>query len=278
MKLSTLLPLAAFSCAFVIVDESIINQIAIETKEASKSVLGKVPSKDDLFSYIEDTFEDVATFPENALDKAMHAATGAGAFQCHKAMTAFDPTSWLETAMFPLDLDTPKEVEDFDILENLPKKPHHPPHHKKPHHHHKPNLTIYEMISGSKYTTKLAKLISEYDDLVDILNSTSHNITLFAPTDAAFEKIPHHGKKPSKELIRNLLAYHVSPGFYPAGRVLVSHTIPSAYSEQRLGGEAQRLRVSLGLFKGLNINFFSKIVAADIVRQLSSLTVLLLTL
>ena len=55
------------------------------------------------------------------------------------------------------------------------KGPHHPPH------HHKPNMTVYQLIAGSKYTTKLAKLISEYDDLVEALNSTKANYTVFAP-------------------------------------------------------------------------------------------------
>lgn len=274
MKLSTLLPLAALGSAFVIVDAAALNQIAIESKDTSKSFLGELPSKDDVVSYVEGTFEQVAAFPGNALDEAFHAVSGAASFQCHSSMTAFDPQSWLNTAVSSFKDD--EETEDFDVLEAMeaaedrPKKPHRRPHHKKPHHHHKPNMTIWELISKSKYTTKLAKLVSEFDDLVDILNGTSSNITLFAPTDAAFEKIPHHHKKPSKELIRNVLAYHVSPGFYPSRRFPFTHTIPSTYSEERLGGEAQRLRVGFGLFKGLSINFFSRVVAGDIVRPPSS--------
>ncbi len=277
MKLSTLLPLAVLGSAFVIVDETVLNEIAVESKDAPKSLLDQLPSKDDVVSYAEDTFEEVAAFSGNALDTAIHAVSDAGSFQCHSSMTAFDPHSWLDTAISSFEDDT--ETEDVDVLEvmeaaeaaeNRPNKPHRRPHrrphHRKPHHPHKPNMTIWELISKSKYTTKLAKAIGEFDDLVDILNSTSSNITLFAPTDAAFEKIPHHHKKPNKDLIRNVLAYHVSPDFYPARRIIFTHTIPSAYSEERLGGEAQRLRVGLGLFKGLNINFFSKIVAADIVR------------
>jgi len=276
MKLSTLLPLAALGSAFVIVDDAVLNEIAIESKNTPKTFFDKLPSKDEAVSYVEDTFEEVAATSGNALDKAFHAVSDAASFQCHASMTAFDPHSWLQSAVSSFEDAT--ETEDVDVLEVLeavedrPKKPHRRPHHKRPHHHHKPNLTIWELISKSKYTTKLAKAISEFDDLVDILNGTSSNITLFAPTDAAFEKIPHHHKKPSKDLIRNVLAYHVSPGFYPARRVLVTHTIPSAYSEKYLGGEAQRLRVGVGLFKGLNINFFSKIVAADIVRLLSQIS------
>jgi uncharacterized surface protein with fasciclin (FAS1) repeats len=269
MKLSTLLPFAALGSAFVIVDEAVLNQIAIESKDASKSFFDKLPSKDDVVSYVEDTYEQVAAFSGNALDKAFYAVSEAESFQCHSSMTAFDPQAWLNTATSSFEDDEKtEEIDAFEAMEAVedhPKKPHRRPHHKKPHHH-KPNMTIWELISKSKYTTKLAKLVGEFSDLVDILNGTSANITLFAPTDAAFEKIPHHHKKPSKELIRNVLAYHVSPGFYPAHRLFVTHTIPSTYSEERLGGEAQRLRVGFRLFKGLNINFFSKVVATNIVR------------
>lgn len=272
MKLSSFLPLAALGSAFVIVDETVLNEIAIESKDAPKAFLDKLPCKSKVVSYVQDAFEEAATISINALDKAFHTVSDATSFQCHSSMTAFDTQSWIQSAVSSFEDATESEdVDAFEVMETeeeRPKKPHRRPHHKKPHHSHKPNMTIWELISKSKYTTKLAKAIGEFDDLVDILNGTSSNITLFAPTDAAFEKIPDHHKKPNKDVIRNLLAYHVSPGFYPARRVLVTHTIPSAYSEERLGGEAQRLRVGFSLLKGLNINFFSKVVAADIVRLL----------
>lgn len=122
---------------------------------------------------------------------------------------------------------------------------------------------MYELIAESKYTTKLAKLIGEFDDLVELLNGTSANFTVFAPTDAAFKKIPKHAPKPSKEFLKKILTYHVSPFFYPAGRVLYSDTIPTAYNESALGDEPQRLSVRVGL-KGLLVNFYSKIVATNI--------------
>jgi uncharacterized surface protein with fasciclin (FAS1) repeats len=156
--------------------------------------------------------------------------------------------------------------EHHDDKPKEPKHPKHPPHHPghhRPHKHH--NLTVYQLIAGSKYTTKLAKLINEYPDLVETLNGTAANYTVFAPTDKAFEKIPEGHKKPSKELIKKVLAYHVSPNFYPAGRILVTHTIPTALGEDALGGEPQRLRVGLG-FKGLAVNFYSRVIAVDIVR------------
>jgi len=97
---------------------------------------------------------------------------------------------------------------------------------------------------------------------VKLLNGTKANYTVFAPTDKAFEKIPKHGKKPSKEFIKDLLLYHVSPEFYPVGRVLHSYTIPTLYEPSSLG-HPQRLTVRTG-FHGLAINFYSKVVAVNI--------------
>src|SRR5579862_9285684 len=103
MKLSALLPFAALSSAFVIVDDSILNQVAVETKETSKTFLDKAPCKEKVVSYAEDTLEDVVTLSESALDKVLHAISGASTFQCHSSMTAFDVTSWLNTDMPSLE-------------------------------------------------------------------------------------------------------------------------------------------------------------------------------
>lgn len=289
MKLTTLLPLAALSTALVIPDEAINQQlIAIEAEQTADSVGSwfndKLSSINDVAEQAKDIFEDVVEAGENAIDTAMStvydvSTKAKNSFQCHKSMMAFDANEWLESGINAIeDMDL-----DFDIFEEGDhphhpppphhKRPHHPPHHKKPHHgDHKPNLTVYELIAKSKYTTKLAKLINKYPNLVEALNGTASNFTVFAPTDKAFEKIPDHHKDISEELLYQILAYHISPDFYPAGRVLVSHTIPTMKKEEHLGGESQRLRVGLGL-KGLAVNFYSRIVAINIVRppQLSPL-------
>lgn len=122
---------------------------------------------------------------------------------------------------------------------------------------------MYELINESKYTTKLAKLINEYDDLVEALNGTKANYTVFAPVDAAFEKIPKHHPKPSKEFLKNLLLYHVVDDFYPAGRVLHSYTIPTLFTSSKNLGHAQRLAPKVTL-RGPTINYYSRIIAVDI--------------
>lgn len=263
----TLLPLAALSAAFVIPDEEQTSLIMAQNEP--ESFLDRLQGNvDNAWAEVEHTFKDAIAFSGNAIDNAINAASYAAekaktTFECHMSMTKFAAQEWLDSAQ--------STVEDLDLEDLLdkphhgkPRKPHHPPHHRPHHGHHGPsNKTVYEIIASSKYTTKLAKLINEYPDLVETLNGTAANYTVFAPTDAAFEKLPKGHKKPSKELIKKVLAYHVSPSFYPAGRILVTHTIPTALGEDSLGGEPQRLRVGLGL-RGLAVNFYSKVIAVNI--------------
>jgi len=263
---TTLLPLAVISTAFVIPDEELTNQIVAESQREPQTFFDRISGNiDSVWAGVEETFKDTVAFSENAIDTAINAASEVSekaktTFECHASMMKFDAKAWLDSAV--------STVEDVDIFDHPHHKPPHhgPPHHKPPHHrhgHHSPNKTVYELIASSKYTTKLAKLINEYPDLVKTLNGTAANYTVFAPTDKAFEKLPKGHKKPSKELIKKVLSYHVSPDFYPAGRVLVTHTIPTALGEDSLGGSPQRLRLGLGL-NGINVNFYSRIVAINI--------------
>jgi len=181
------------------------------------------------------------------------------------------------------EMSSHHEEDDLDGMDGPPEHPppHHrrpgPPHHRRPPHkgprhggkrrgHHGfPNDTLYEVISKSKFHTKLFELIKEDSELVDLLNSTKANHTIFAPTNKAIEKIQNspHYKKPSKEIIHKVLLYHIVSDLYPAGRLLSRLTIPTLLEEEKLGGEGQRLRISLGL-RGLEINLFGHVVAANI--------------
>lgn len=236
MRYTTLLPFAAAATAFVIPDEATAQTLVLETEtshDEGSSWWAGVPSVDDLRSSLEDTFSS--------------------------AVDAFDASAKSLADALP-DMD-------FEIPDFLPSSTWERPgkgHHGSPIHHGTTNLTVYQAIQKSNYTTKFAKLIDEYPDIVKALNSTEFNVTAFVPTDKAFEKIPEDHKKPSKEFIEKVLQYHFVPGLYTAGRVLFSHTLPTALEEEALGGKAQRLRVSVGLF-GLRINFYSKVVVANLV-------------
>lgn len=244
MKLTYVLPLVAVSTALVLPDEQVFNQIAIESHRSADSVWDKLPSKHQVVDNVEGSFDKlreslgkVSKCSKHALDSAIDYAAETGDDIYKKVhQTGFAAGSWADSAI---------NIED-----------HHP--------HHKPNKTIYELIASSKYTTKLAAAISEYPDLVVLLNGTLANYTVFAPVDSAFEKIPKGAPKPSKETLKKILLYHVSPEFYPAGKVLVTHTVPTALTVDTVGIGPQRLSTNIGL-RGLTVNFYSRIIAIDIV-------------
>lgn len=251
---------------------------------------------EDVYEITSDKLAEVEETSRHALDEALatiQETTGAVTEKIEESY--FDTQAWLEAF---LDNDgVVAQANPFDEAQDGPhhgppkdgpphhgppkdghghhncSPPHdgHPPHHGPPHHgpphHGKPNMTVYQLISSSKYTTKLAKLINKYDDIVEALNSTEvTNFTIFAPTDRAFEKIPEHAHKPSEAQLKALLQYHISGDFYPAGRILASRTIPSLFIKDTLGDKPhpQRLSTNIGP-RGLTVNFYSRVVAVDIV-------------
>lgn len=258
MKITTVCAFAGLGAAFVIPTDEVFDKLVIQDRRHG---LENTWSKQ-----IKSTFDDVSSQAKNTLDEALAKTVETGNTWGSKIYdTAFDAQSWLDSAV----------GSGYDALEGHEHPPHHgppghgPPGHDRPHHpphHHEPNLTVYELIAKSKYTTKLAKLLNDYPDLVEALNGTKANYTVFAPTDKAFERIPEHAPKPSKEDLKKILSYHVSPDFYPAKRVLATHTIPTLLDGKDLPGKKnpQRLSVSLGL-KGLTLNFYSRVVAVNIV-------------
>lgn len=131
------------------------------------------------------------------------------------------------------------------------------------HHRKHENQTIYEIIKESEHTSKFAAIVDEHESVVKLLNSTKANYTLFVPINEAFEHIPDHpDHKPSKEFVEALLKYHIGAGLYPAGRILLTHTLPTTLEEAWLYDEPQRLRTRVGL-GGVSVNFYDKIIAAN---------------
>ena len=265
MKL-TILPFAAFALSFVIPDAELTNEIAIQTQEdqAPKADFsGNFPkngfvrefgkSVEKLLDTSKDTLDSTLDTSKSVLDDAVDYASETANQVYRKAQsTAFDTAAWLESA----STEAEHTVEEFGK-------------HGKHGHCKKPNETIYELIAKSKYTTKLAALINEFPDLVVLLNGTLANYTVFAPTDKAFEKIPEGAPKPSKEELKKVLLYHVSGDFYPAAKVLITRTVPTLLEiPETLGIGPQRVSTNIGL-KGLTVNFYSRIVAVNIVWPLT---------
>jgi uncharacterized surface protein with fasciclin (FAS1) repeats len=259
MKFTHILPLVAASSAFVL-PEQVLNDLAIEdhheewltrVAEEKDHAMSQASSLFDKYiigakEKVQNAWDDAVDFSSSALDDAFDKANDVAETAQDEAQ---DIQSWIES-----------KVDDVESAFDRPhRRPHHPPHHGKP------NLTVYELIAGSKYTTKLAKLISEFDELVEALNSTKANYTVFAPTDKALEKIPTHGEKPPKELIKAFLSYHVVPDFAPAAKVLTTHTFPTLYKSEHLSSKPEPQRVTPRLsLRGITMNFYSRIIAVNI--------------
>lgn len=248
MRYTTVLPFAAAAAAFVIPDEETAKELIIQTEQKAEETLSswwdRVPSLGDVRSFAEDSFDD-------AYD----------AFERH--------ASELDDRLQDLSIES--EITDFFFSPSSEdaEKPGHGPHGPPGHHHGGPrNLTVYQAIHASNFTKKFAALVDGFPDIVKALNSTEANVTAFVPTDKAFAKIPdhHHHKKPPKEFVEKFLQYQVVPGFYPVGRVLAHHTLPTSLKEAELGDHPQRLRVSVGIF-GVRLNFYSKIVAVNVLTK-----------
>jgi uncharacterized surface protein with fasciclin (FAS1) repeats len=269
MKLYRLWPVLSLCAAIVIPDEQVLSNIA--KLDANKNSVNKDSAS--FLSSIESSVQDAATDFRNALDEALELASDA--FTTQRLQSgASEAASWI-TNFFDHHTDAENLPKD---LKQLPQYLHSrrpfPPHHPS-------NKTIYELIKSSKYTTILAKIIDKDDELVQFLNSTEANHTFFAPTDEAFSKIPHHcpGRdhdqdddhehhKIPKEVIRAIFHYHVAPGRYSAADIFHSQTVPTTLNESTLGPDLpQRLAVRVG-WKGLTLNYYSHIVAADIVSSL----------
>ena len=243
MRFLRVVPALPLATAFVITEPEVFSNINIE--KSGKSLVDNAHTVlDNAQNVIDDAFSKIKDSAKDVYSKIHHAGA--------------DVESWLEGSQFD------DSVVDFESPEHPPHDG--PPHHGGPHHpphDQKPNRTVYELINESKYTTKLAKWINEFDDIVEALNSTKANYTVFAPTDEAFEKIPEHHHKPSKEVLKDILLYHVTDDLYPAGRVLHTYTIPTLYTPSKNLGHPQRLTVRVTL-KGPAINFYSRLVAVNI--------------
>lgn len=261
---TTALPFVALTGAFVIPSEEVLSKAEIEDHHDKAWYDSALSKAEDIFAGVEEKFEDVTkeaehswtTFSEksrSALDEAFAYANNVA----EDAEEKFNDKSEQLQSWY-----TSASDNVHDILEAEGHHGHHGHHGKHP--HHDPNQTVYQVIAQSGYTNKLAALVNEFDDLVEMLNSTKANYTFFAPVDKAFEKIPDHAPKPSKEQLRAILDYHIIPDYYPAGRVLVSHTAPTLLKSDSLASspEPQRISFNLGL-RGLTVNYYARIFALN---------------
>jgi uncharacterized surface protein with fasciclin (FAS1) repeats len=116
--------------------------------------------------------------------------------------------------------------------------------------------TIVQTAAGDPRFTTLVSLVKRAG-LVDAL-SGRRKVTVFAPTDAAFKKVPKSTLKKllhNRALLRQVLLYHVVAGDVKAAKVL------RLRSARTLAGPSVRIRVRDG---SVFLNGRTKVVQTDI--------------
>ena len=127
MKLFSVLPFAALSIAFVIPDEEVMSQVAIESHQAPESIFDELPTKPQALTEFEKTFSDLIDTSKDTFDQLLEDAAETGEEVSTAAYaTAFDAKAWMESAA--------NKVEDLGKHGNHGKHGHHG--------HCKPNLTV----------------------------------------------------------------------------------------------------------------------------------------
>ena len=89
---------------------------------------------------------------------------------------------------------------------------------------------VVELASGdpAEFTTLLAAIQAADPLVLETLSDPSQELTVFAPTDAAFAAIPEDvlaGILADQELLTNILLYHVAPGVFLAADVVAAAPI-----------------------------------------------------
>ncbi|KAI2639408.1 FAS1 domain-containing protein [Xylaria nigripes] len=220
MRYTNLLPLVtAIAIAFVIPDDETAQQISLGNEKPAE----KTPQDwwNSLHSTVEETVDAISQGTHRLVDELS---------EINLPSSVLDHDGILGAARF--------DDEGHDITTTL---------------------TIYQAIHASNHSKKFAELVDDFPDIVQLLNSTDKNVTVFVPTDRAFEHIPKHGHKPHKKFLNKVIEYHILRGDHPAGRLFASHTVPTILNNEKLGDRPQRLRISVSLL-GLRINFYSKVV------------------
>jgi hypothetical protein len=129
----------------------------------------------------------------------------------------------------------------------------------------RPERTIWELVKESEHTSRLAELIAGDHDLVDILNSTESNYTIFALTNHALERLPRGRDGLSRQATSSLLRYHIVDGKVSIDQVLGYQTLSTKLRESALGSKMQQRIVVREHRDRVVLNRRSLVVGVDMV-------------
>lgn len=159
---------------------------------------------------------------------------------------------------------------------------HHPHHHPQPGHGerrrprihpcptHRPDLcpgpqchrdqTTWELIQQNPHTSRLAELIANDKDLIELLRK-NENHTVFAPTNQALDQLEHLPEKAMSSLLR----YHIVPGRVHIDDLALHQTLATKLTEGSLGKLPQRIIIDR--INEVILNERSTVLTADMVRS-----------
>ncbi|KAK9765109.1 hypothetical protein K7432_006810 [Basidiobolus ranarum] len=125
---------------------------------------------------------------------------------------------------------------------------------------------IFDVLSGDKRFVEFMKIINGDEELKNHLTNSDQKITLFAPINKAFDKIPGGGDddddEPPPEELRKLILYHTLVDPLDSDSLAKSHVLDTFLKLPDLNDRAQVVRIGLHS-KDLYVNH-GKVIAKDI--------------
>lgn len=129
--------------------------------------------------------------------------------------------------------------------------------------------TTWELIKTNEHTSRLADLLADDKDLIEILNSTAANHTFFALTNRALEGLPRRNG-PNPKFMSSLLRYHILPGRLSIDHIAGHGTLPTKLTEPALESRLPQRIVVREHHNGVMLNRRSRVVGADMVSKTQS--------
>ncbi|RPA75169.1 FAS1 domain-containing protein [Ascobolus immersus RN42] len=184
---------------------------------------------------------------------------------------------------------TPESENEDDLEAWHHHHHHHGPDHKHNHdhdhkHHHlpghdedgppegaiQPEATLLDMLRQTHHSSHFLDFLSDFPEIEKRLDDHSHNLTVFVPSNDAFDRILKGKKKEDlklpKEDIEKLLKYHIMDGYHDYDGLKWHNTIASEMEDHELGqDEKQRLRI--GLYRCPTVNLYSEILIKDYIGK-----------
>ncbi|KAL8855085.1 MAG: hypothetical protein Q9221_000282 [Calogaya cf. arnoldii] len=120
---------------------------------------------------------------------------------------------------------------------------------------------LTQLLQSNKNLSQFTTLLTSYGDIYANLSFQS-DVTILAPTDEAFNKIPYSSLGPAFEanqsqIIRSILQYHILPGLHPAGGYNGSFTFDKTWLQNNSYTNVTGGQVVGGVQQAGNVNVFT---------------------